>query len=188
MEREKKSLEIDGTHVFETEQGITITDIPSDTNPELKMNIAFALGDVFMDMKGWPDENRDWKSFILIPHMRFRAYAGGGFGMDFPYYLSGLPRAFTKNGGQRIMKNDPPSLKPHGYSEVTGAEIGISEDPDKPWIEIVGIVDDDDSEEVKFMDMSVAQDGNVKITMRNLYFNKENKIFYKILTKIHKAS
>lgn len=149
--------------------GMKIVNIPSDEPSGIRLEMTYILGDVVLTMHGSPSPE---ETFVVLP-MRLRG--SGGYNCDMPYYLGAVPEAFRETEGQLPEQDFLEPFPPTGYTDFYGTEIVVNDDPEKPWIDIKGMIDDDDPtynpdplQRPRRMDLRVDHDGKVTLGLRNL--------------------
>ncbi len=164
--------------IWETHIGRQVNGIPSDAEYPHRLEIMSYGNDTSITMEDFPEEN-------LIPFMRFRSYSGGGMFPHIPPILNWLAYDLETHQGQI-----PPDYEDRkwprmdGTSAFTGSpdyskmEVKKGKNKDEPKYLVKGIPDEEEGKE-QFLDIEVAQDGDVAITMRNELFNKEGTMVFR---------
>lgn len=146
--------------VIKDKEASGLYDIPSDDGGRFTLNMqkhSAAWGDVFIKMQ---DEHIDGNDWIYLPTVRLRSSVGGGmnpfiteaFGSILSYFSRGM-QVLSETEKQRRER-----INPNSRFVVKKGE------KDEPKISIIGIQDDDGN--LKFIDIFLQQNGDVKLKVR----------------------
>jgi hypothetical protein len=156
-EKPKPEQEFNGPEIYRHEHGTNIEGIPSDDGSLITLSFSQeGTGDNYLQLIDPTFET------FLYP-MRFRTNGGlETIGVE----LSLIPEGFLMNQGG-IPANKDRFKHPFASYPFYGGTITIGTTPDEPRIAVIGIPDaDDDFPPSRFIDIEVAQNGNVTLTQR----------------------
>lgn len=163
--------------IWKTHLGRQVNEIPSDSEYPHRLSIMSLLDDTAISMEDFPEKN-------YIQFMRLRSYAGGGMFPHIPPILNWLAYDLETHQGQI-----PPDYedrqwpKMDGFAafsaspDYSGIQVKVSEKDDKPKYSVVGIPDEDGND--RFLDIEIAQNGDVAVTMRDEQFNTEGTMVFR---------
>lgn len=163
--------------IWDTHIGRGVNKIPDDSNSPSRLNIGSLIDDVAISMDDTVGDN------FVFP-MRLRSFAGAGMFPHIPPILNHLAYDLEKYQGQI-----PPDYKSRKWPRMDGVvaftgspdyseiQIKIGENTNEPKYTVRGIPDEDGNE--RFLDIEVAQSGEVKIKMRDDYFKTEGTMIFK---------
>ncbi len=171
--------------IHEDKRGIGVHNIPSDDDSQFTLNVFLstygsALGDVFVQMSDSATSFITGKR-VDLPDMRLRCAIGGGLNPFIAEELSSLPGLFRYYNGHipedfKLSKTRQ-RLNPHSSIEV---EYGMNKN--EPKLSIRNIQDDDEQfdELTKFMDIEIANNGNVTLAQRHIRHEPDSNTWLQV--------
>lgn len=159
--------------IHEDERGIGVHNIPSDDDSQFTLSIFLstygsALGDVFVQMT---DSAAPFitGNGVYLPDMRLRCAFGGGLNPFIAEELSYLPGLFRLYNGH-IPENFKLSKARQRLNPLSLIEVEYGMNKNEPKLSIINIQDDDEQRDelTKFMDIEIANNGNVTLVQRHI--------------------
>lgn len=180
--------------IQENEFGFGVCNIPSDDDSQFTLGVSLstygsALGDVFIEMSA-PVTQSNINNEIYLPVMRLRCAFGGGLNPFIAEELSSLPTLFRRFNGH-IPEDFKTSITQQRLNPYSSIEVEHGTNKNQPKLAIRNIQDDDEQivELTKFLDIEIANNGNVTLIQRHTRrelkgrewskIEKEGRMFFK---------